>query len=287
MTWTGKIFTFVVLFLSLFQGAFMIFVYAQRTRWASKYEELDTKYKVAQSNVDQYAKERDDAVRDGDKRVAEVKKETKKIQDDYDAQLVELKKHQAAEQQRQLALQQTNAAVQKAQLEVQRMQADLQQMTLTLNKQLDENKKLVDLNNTLRQDKIQSDVALSALRDRTNGLEKQLEDIARETARSKVSAVGGTGARYGPNPPTEKIEGLIRQTDQSGLVKITIGSDAGLVKGHTLEVFRLSNIPDQSKYLGRIKIIDVSATEAVGQPMGRMAAPLQVGDTVASRILGS
>jgi hypothetical protein len=90
----------------------------------------------------------------------------------------------------------------------------------------------------------------------------------------------------GRNPPLENIEGLVK-TFQGNLVKITIGSDAGLVKGNTLEVFRLSSIPDQSKYLGTIRIIDVSATEAVGEPVNRMAAPVQIGDRVASHILGS
>jgi hypothetical protein len=85
------------------------------------------------------------------------------------------------------------------------------------------------------------------------------------------------------NPPANPLEGTIMNTDPSGLVTISIGSDAGLAKGHTLEVYRLA----PSKYLGTIRILEVKPKEAVGQPMGRMTAPLQKGDRVVNRIVGN
>jgi hypothetical protein len=91
----------------------------------------------------------------------------------------------------------------------------------------------------------------------------------------------------GKNPPPENVEGVVNSVDSSsGLVTISIGSDAGLRKGHTLEVFRLPADPKQSKYLGTLRILEVSAKEAVGQLVGRATAPLQSGDRVASKILG-
>jgi hypothetical protein len=87
------------------------------------------------------------------------------------------------------------------------------------------------------------------------------------------------------NPPPENVEGLIKRTDPaSGLVTITIGSDAGLSKGNTLEVFRLVPAPGANLYLGTIRIIEVTATQAVGRPVGRMSTPPQPGDRVASRV---
>jgi hypothetical protein len=83
------------------------------------------------------------------------------------------------------------------------------------------------------------------------------------------------------NPPAENVEGLIKQVDpKSGLVTITIGSDAGLAKGQTLEVFRLTPAP---KYLGTIRILEVTASQAVGQPTDRAAA-IQAGDRVTSHL---
>jgi hypothetical protein len=88
------------------------------------------------------------------------------------------------------------------------------------------------------------------------------------------------------NPPAENVEGLVKQVDSSGLMVISIGSDAGLTKGHTLELFRLAEQPSKSKYLGTIRILEAKPKESVGQPVGRMAETPQVGDRVASRLLG-
>jgi hypothetical protein len=89
------------------------------------------------------------------------------------------------------------------------------------------------------------------------------------------------------NPPREHVEGVIRQVDSSGLVRISIGRDAGLAVGHTLEVFRLAEQPSKSKYLGTIRIVETQPDQAVGQPVGRMTETPKVGDRVASRILGN
>jgi RNA polymerase sigma factor (sigma-70 family) len=79
-----------------------------------------------------------------------------------------------------------------------------------------------------------------------------------------------------PNP----VEGLVRGVE-GNLVKISLGSDAGLSTGQTLEVFRLGSNP---AYIGRIKLVDVRARESVGQVMGRPMKAIEAGDRVASRI---
>jgi hypothetical protein len=86
-------------------------------------------------------------------------------------------------------------------------------------------------------------------------------------------------------PP--EVEGLVKAVDEkSGLMTLTIGSDAGLAKGQTLEIFRLGTPADQSKYLGQISIVEVTAAEAVAKPKGRLAVPPRSGDRVAARLLG-
>jgi hypothetical protein len=89
-----------------------------------------------------------------------------------------------------------------------------------------------------------------------------------------------SGAR---NPPPEPVEGKVTRVDAaSGLVTIDIGGEAGLARGHTLEVYRLQPMP---KYLGSLRIIEVRASEAVGK-MEKNSADVQVGDQVSSQILG-
>jgi hypothetical protein len=65
---------------------------------------------------------------------------------------------------------------------------------------------------------------------------------------------------------------------------ISVGSDAGLAKDHTLEVCRLKPAP---KYLGMFRIIELSQHKAVGRLTRRASTPvavLEVGDNVASSL---
>jgi hypothetical protein len=91
----------------------------------------------------------------------------------------------------------------------------------------------------------------------------------------------------GKNPPAENVEGVVKSVDASGLVTISLGSDAGLAKGHTLELFRVNPAAStQSKYLGTVRVIESEAHQSVAQPVGRLTAPAQAGDRVTSRLLG-
>jgi hypothetical protein len=109
-----------------------------------------------------------------------------------------------------------------------------------------------------------------------------LSDFLRGETLADKTAPAGPGGRK--NPPAENVEGVITKVDnQSGLVVISIGSDAGVLRGHTLEVYRLKPTP---KYLGTLRIVEVKPTEAVGKMEGSKEE-VQVGDQVASKILGN
>jgi hypothetical protein len=63
-----------------------------------------------------------------------------------------------------------------------------------------------------------------------------------------------------------------------------VGSDDGVVKGNTLEVFRLN---PAAKYLGTVRVLEAKPHEAVAQPVNRLLAPIQQGDKVASKVAGN
>jgi hypothetical protein len=89
------------------------------------------------------------------------------------------------------------------------------------------------------------------------------------------------GTTSNRNPPPN-VEGMIKEVDdKSGIVTISIGSDAGLAKGHTLEVYRLHPKP---VYLGTVTILEVTASEAVAKAQAK--DKIQVGDKVAGNITG-
>jgi RNA polymerase sigma factor (sigma-70 family) len=87
----------------------------------------------------------------------------------------------------------------------------------------------------------------------------------------------------GPNPPPDNVRGEVLQVRRAeGLVTISLGSDAGVMKGHTLEVYRLEPKP---MYLGRITILRADAQEAVGRiEKPNPDNPITIGDQVINQI---
>src|SRR5437868_2745275 len=82
MTAVGKIFIFLVLMLSLVQGAFAIMLYSARTQWANAHAEQAKELQVARANADQFALEIKKAQADADARVAQRDVQVKKLQAD-------------------------------------------------------------------------------------------------------------------------------------------------------------------------------------------------------------
>ncbi len=146
---------------------------------------------------------------------------------------------------------------------------------------------LVLSNKKEREDRLNAEIAMKSAVIRAQAMEERLRDAVMEIAKQKNQASGTTttsAKSNGPNPPAENVEGLVSDADKSGLVEITIGSDAGLKEGNTMEAYRIAAVPSQSQYLGMIRIKKVFPNKAVAEPVGRMAAPLQRGDHVASRL---
>ena len=78
------------------------------------------------------------------------------------------------------------------------------------------------------------------------------------------------------------VSGRVKAYDAtSGLLTITIGSDAGVLKGHTLYVYRLE---PNGQYVGQLRVLESRANEAVGKMINKPRTPIQVNDKVASKI---
>jgi hypothetical protein len=115
------------------------------------------------------------------------------------------------------------------------------------------------------------------LLERLKQLEQRVADLEKQ-----LRGKPGTEEPRKPevNRPAEEIKGTVKKVD-GGLILLDIGADVGLQQGHTLELFRLGNKP---MYLGSVTIVKVEAREAVARATGKLAADIQAGDSVASRI---
>lgn len=85
--------------------------------------------------------------------------------------------------------------------------------------------------------------------------------------------------------PPPQIDGVIRASTPEGLVEVSLGSDDGLMKGHTLEVYRLGATANATKYLGRIEILSTKADVAVGKVLPQYRrGNIEKDDRVATRL---
>jgi len=168
---------------------------------------------------------------------------------------------------------------------------DLDRLKVLYDAEVAKNLKLQETSIAANKAKTQAEIELIAVRDTNKGLEERMQDMIKEIARMRQQAAAagtpstgtGTGAALtSRNPPTMPLEGKVLDVGGSGeRIQISIGSDAGLQTGHTLEVFRTSPKP---QYLGYVRIIKVTPTAAVGQIIGKPVAPLQRGDNVVSKL---
>lgn len=288
MTAVGKILVFLNLVFSLVVGGFVVFAYIARTHWVEEYKKLEGQNTVLAASARTYQGEVVKAREDADAQIAKIKAELNNAQKDLavaadtNAQLRdELSKARAKSgQDTTLATRYTT--------EVEKRQEDVAKLRTTLSEEQQKNNELVKKNAELVSETTVAQIERRATQDLANRVEKELQRLQKDMIRMRANGGASVTARAGgKNPPPDPVEGLVKNTDPSGLMTLTIGSDAGLTKGHTLELFRLDpSRPLESKYLGTVRILEADAHQAVAQPISRLKAAPQAGDRVASQIMG-
>jgi hypothetical protein len=284
MTVLGKILVILHFILSLVAAALFVMVYAVHTNWKVSYDDLRKEYDKAAASATAYSQQAAES-----QRVNEEKVRVKQEELDGKARELVVQKAALEETQRALLAAQDNVKVQARAIEASAAQKkaqaeEVKRLEITVLTKDDQIKKLVETGNDLRKDKVNADIKASAFEEMNQGLEKrvrELEDTVKKYKQSgSVIPAGGSSAA--DNPPPDDVQGVVKNIDKTGLVLVSIGTDAGIQKGHTLEVFRLGATP---KYLGKIRIIETHPYEAVGQIIGKPSGTIEKDDRVASKIL--
>lgn len=289
MTPVGKILVFVNLIFSLFVGAMGLMVFTADTNKNAEIVKVQREREVLKASNTTYQEENktlqesgSSSVKEKEVEIAKLKtdlEDFKRVKDDLDKKYNEASKK----------LNEKDIVLQTAVAESSRRQEQNAQMSEILKAEVKRNSEISAQLEQTRAKEIAERISAQTFKSTNERLEVQLREMAKDMERAKV---GGTSAltqinKASKNPPPDNIEGMVKVADASGLIKISIGSDAGLTKGHTLEVFRLSAVATQSKYLGTVRILEVTPNEAVAQPVKPLSDKPIAGDRVASRILGS
>ncbi|MBY0229574.1 MAG: hypothetical protein K2W96_09870 [Gemmataceae bacterium] len=317
MTVVGKLLVFLNLVFSLVVGTFAVFDYSARTHWADYAKKLEASNAVEKGNAAGYKASAEEkskiianlnaAITAGAGKELELKKETdpakigttlmtlleqrKKELDNQAARIAQLQTEIQAEKNK---VSNFKSATDAGILDVGVSKKDVEQMRVTIRSLHEDWTKAVKSENSMRDQKVAAEIERDAVQSRNQALLADRLKLDLENKRLQAllgsSGAGGTTMARRPGgrtptspdapPPSENVEGLVSATD-GNLVKISIGSDSGLAKGQKLVLFRLGAAP---KFLGSIRLVEVTPSEAVGQAMGRFAAPVQKGDRAASHI---
>lgn len=287
MNTVGKILVILNFLFAVIVGALVVMVAATSNQWKEAYHALRR-----ESEIQKIA-------RDQDQKVLQ-----KVLADSKEAQLVtEQLKQAAKDKEVEFGVIEDRYKLEKATLEnnVKEIQITLTQAQAALKRTADE---VALLQVTLKEREtlvvnLEADVTKARLRAQNfeslmRAHQLRNENLAEELRKTTLALTRlQTGANpdtivlrnpNDPNPPAVKVEGKIEKVE-GDLVLISLGTDHGINKNNTLDVFRLT---PESKYLGMIRIVEINHHSSVARliPSGNAAfrPQLKTGDVVSSKI---
>jgi len=283
MTYVGKILVIIIMVFSLFFLALSTVVFSTATNWKEEtnkqkdqVRKLQEQVNTAKSEAEARGKELATTVQQHKAAIAALESEKQNLE----AQSKQ-RQDEITDQRKSLetALQNTKVSVEDA--EARRREADQLRETLAAVQQQSNDFKL-------RQ---------TELNDQIRILQREL-DVAKnnnQNLRERVTTLSSVIRQAGLNPNVERLKGLDNPPDVEGQVtkvdarnqrvEISIGSDDGLVEGHTLYLYR-SRGPDAG-YIGKIQLDLVDPDNAVGHVVGgqtHQGKKIREGDSVATQI---
>lgn len=286
MNTIGKILVVLVMVVALVQGGFLVIDFATRTNWKNAYDALKAEIQVVGASTETVG----ETLAKLNREVGVLAADKLKLQQDIvDMKALHKIEVDSAHLLRDEAIIKTDDAVlnaKKHQAENLRIKEEIKGLVDTIAKREAYIAGIQDENKKLRTEAINLETQFRSATDRSQSLVAQVQELNKEIQKIKAGAAGTTKGPDGENPPAAYVKGkveTVHPTDKN-LVTISVGSDQGVMKNHTLVVYRMSPQPE---YLGTIRIVDSDHHQAVGRLMpsaiGRRAQ-LREGDTVASSL---
>ena len=279
MTILGKILVILNLVFALVVGGLVVVVYSRSTNWEAAYHRADEYYKAARADADQSREDAKKARADQQTFQADVNKRLKEedtIRENLKGELAAAKKEaDDAKDARDKRQRELDIALEDGK----RLQQEKETLETALKQRDEQNKTLLAKYGELNQEATTVRLLNESLRDRNMVLAKQLkadEDIIKN---NKLVTPGPGGGTPVPVYPDKNVDGYVTKVDErNGLLSISLGTDSGIDKDQTLDVWRIET-NNNAKYLGTIRILNAEAKQAVARP-DKDRVQLKVGDHV-------
>jgi hypothetical protein len=285
MTILGKILAIVNLVFSLVTAFLIVMVYSTSTNWKKSVDDWTKRYQVAVADAQTWQKAAEEAKGDRQQQFAQ-------LQADLAAANAAVANANNQIQAKANEITQLQTAVQKAGANTTELTAEVERRRLEVKKQQEllaqRDQKLVqqeELNKQLRDKAVAEEINAKSEAERNRKLLAQIEEMSSREAEKPQSGRQASNGVTHRAPPAD-VEGKVLEVDaKANLITISLGSDAGIAPGQTLEIYRLEPKPE---YLGTIQIVDARPHESVARPtLPLRATRIQADDKVASRIITS
>jgi len=290
MNTVGKTLVILNFLFAVIVGAFLVVDFATRTNWQSEHANLKRQFDVLVADRDVFAKAAAENRNKETSKELAVEELGRKLRDQEalaNAEKINLNE-KIFELQQKAELADTKLRKTVTDLDTLKIaEADLKNIVKDREQTI---VKLQDFVKEFRTKAIANEQLAKSVQDRNEQLLKEVQDLGQKLALK--NAGGGTEGGLPsvrnpnePNPPSTFVKGKIEKVDSTGLVQITLGTDQGVQKNHTLEVFR--TLPEP-RYLGMVRIVNANFNSSVGRlvvPPGTTVRPqLKEGDNAWSKL---
>lgn len=285
MNTLGKLLVLAILIMSLVFMSFAMLVYSTHRNWRElvtndkpgkplglqrQLADLRNKNNELQGQLETVNKEIADERGAHQKALAELQTTLTALKQEYDKQVAEHAGLVESERQAVAATEAAHKTLEALRGEVTKIRGDI----LTVQKEKeDEFNRAVKLSDDLNQSKAAADL-----------LKKRNVQLTDQLAQAKaVLESHDLDANQPIDGIPPKVDGVVLAVGNDGMIEVSLGTDDGLRKGNTLEVFR--NAGTISKYLGRIQVVRTSPDKAVGKILPEFRkGNIQKEDRVATRL---
>lgn len=272
MTLVGKIFTVLILVMSIVFMSFSVMVFATHRNWKDEAAKLQTQLNTLQTNL-----------REAEELRSRLQSQLAQEQAARRAALASLQVRATRAEQTLASKEKELADLSAANTKVAETARDAQTRLTTLE---DETRRLRDELRTAQKDRDEVFIQVVDLTEKLNQAEsvRQLLDERNKEAAYQLAQMKMVLDRHGLTPDAlvahipPKVDGVVLEVSGKDLVEISIGADDGLKVGHALDVYR------GSSYLGRIVIRKTGPDRAVGQILRELQrGQIKRGDRVTTR----
>lgn len=288
MNTIGKTLVILNFLFAVIVGFLLVFDMALRNRWKDAHDALVAEMKTVEGSRESMKRAVAQLVADYKEKQADIEKITLEIKDneakraakeaEFDAKMLEF---QNIANDKTLMVTQIEQTLKRKVEEIALLNSTIKTREESIVRLENESKNLritaVQYEAMFRAGKIQNENMAAQLQEVTQALHKKEVGVVQ----SDVMVIRNPNE---PNPPAVLINGQIERVDAE-LVQLSVGSDHGLQKNQTLDVYRLQ---PEAKYLGMVRIIETSHRNSVGRlvPSGNAAfrTPLRPGDLVTSKL---